>query len=93
MVYDNITTIVDVWKDTNTVTDGLYSYLFLLCIFLISFIALKQFDKKVVFVSSSFLTTFVCIILFLAELTTTTAVTVCITMLVVSLFVQMFRGE
>lgn len=66
--YDSVTNLLDLWRETNAVTDFLFSYLFLLSVFIIVMVIMQMFDRRHVFVSSSLITTILALFLFLADL-------------------------
>lgn len=90
MAYDNITSLIGFWQETNTVTDNTFSYLFLVCIFLITYVALNRYETKAVFVASSALTTFICVLMFIGGIVPQSALTICIILTVASVFMQLF---
>lgn len=61
--FDNITSPLQVATATNTASDGYLFAFTLLAIFVILFIAFKNYDTKAVFVGDSFICTIIAILL------------------------------
>lgn len=55
----NTTNVADYTTEINIASGGLMAILILVLIWIITFIAMKHFDTKVVFLSSSFLTSII----------------------------------
>lgn len=90
MGYDNVTNLLDLWRETNVVTDFLYSYLFLLTVFLIVVIVMQMYDRRQVFVSATLLTSLVAMFMFLADLIPQSAFTVSLVFFGASIMWLMF---
>jgi len=93
MAYDNVTNIVNLWQETNTVTNGYYTYLYLLVLFIIILVLLSNFDKRVAFLAASSVNLFAAILLFLADIATEQVLTLSLVLFVATLFLQLFRGD
>lgn len=68
--YDNLTSPLQVVAASNNASDGYLFPLVLLSIFVVLFIAFKNYDTKAVFVGNSFICTILAVILWGAELIT-----------------------
>lgn len=90
MAYENITTIMGLWQETNVVTDYFFTYLFLLMVFLIVAVSMSQFDKKHVFITATTINTVVAMFLFIGGLLPQQALVISIILWVVAVFVNIF---
>lgn len=92
MVYEyptqNITGLVSYFKYINAISYGLFGYFILFASFLIMFIALKYFRTEEAFVSASFFTIVIAILLNIMGLVGFDAVLWPIVAIIVSIFVQ-----
>mgnify|MGYP003133669191 CR=1 FL=1 len=63
----NITRPYELITYSNTVTDGMYGFVLVLCVFIISFMALKNYKTSAAYGASIFITTLLAIMLRLME--------------------------
>jgi len=61
------TSVTGVMEGVNSMTDGLYTGLILLAIFFVCFIAMKNHDTDVAFITSSFITAIAATLFFVME--------------------------
>ncbi len=91
MAYDNVFNLLDLWRETNTVTEMMFSYLFLVTIFIIAYVSLQKFnDIKNAIVAAAFITTMVSVFMFLALLMTQAGMITCITIFAATFFWLLF---
>lgn len=90
MAYDSVNNLLDLWVETNVVTDMVFSYLFLVAIFVIAYMALQRFDVKNVLVTSSFITTVVALLMLVAGIMTQAGLNVCIIVFSAAFFWMLF---
>ena len=90
MGYDNVNTLLDLWIETNVVTNMLFSYMFLIAVFVITYVAMQRFDVKNVMVASTFITTVVSLLMFVTGIMTQTGLTTCIVVFSATFFWMLF---
>lgn len=91
--YDDVNNLLDLWRETNAATDSLFSYLFLLAVFVISFFAMSMFDRKQVFIASSFVTAIVAMLLFFAGLASMASFVIALILFAASILAHLFGGD
>lgn len=56
--------VTGVMEGVNSMSDGLYAGLILLCLFIICFIAMKKYDTDVAFLTTSFICSVIAVLFF-----------------------------
>lgn len=93
MGYDTVNNLLDLWRETNTVTDYLFSYFFLLSIFIIVMVAMQNWDKKNTITSATLATSIVAVLMFIAELIPQTPFVISLVLFGGSLMWLIFGGN
>jgi hypothetical protein len=90
MSYDTVTNLLDLWRETNTVTDFFFSYFFLIALAITVYMIMQNSEAKSVFLSATLLISVVSLFMFLAGLLPFGAFTVCLVLLGGSLMSYVF---
>lgn len=90
MSYDTVSTLLDLWVETNVVTNMVFSYMFLVSIFVITYVAMQRFDVKNVMVASTFITTLVALLMNVTGIMTNAGLTTCIIVFSATFFWMLF---
>lgn len=90
MSYDTVNNLLDLWVETNVVTNMIFSYLFLVAVFVIAYVALQRFDVKNVIVASSFITMLVSLLMLVAGIMTNAGFVTCTVVFALSFFWMLF---
>lgn len=93
MGYDNVSNLLDLWRETNTVTDSLYSYMFLIATFVIVVMVMRERDQKQVFTAGTLVVSIVAFLMLLAGLVPMGALTICLVLFGASLVWLLFGGD
>lgn len=91
--YDAVNNLLDLWRETNVVTDYLYTYLFLLTFFIIAYMVMQNWDPRHVFTASSLATSLIAMLLFLAQLVPVAAFVVALLVFTTSLMYLLFGSS
>jgi fucose permease len=86
----NATNYMEIIEGVNQVSGGYYATFFLVALFLITFISLRRYDAKDVFLVSSFITCIVAILFKFANLVGWPVLSICIIAVVGSLIAKRF---
>lgn len=90
MGYDSVTNLLDLWKETNNVTDFFFSYFFLIAMFVIVYMVMQNSDPKAVFLAGSLLVSTVALFMFIAGMLPFGAFVICLILLGGSLMSYVF---
>lgn len=91
MSYDTVNNLLDLWIETNVVTNMIFSYLFLVAFFIICYVTMQKFDVKNVIVASTFITMLVSLLMLVAGIMTNAGFVVCTVMFAAAFFWMLFE--
>jgi len=90
MSYDAVGNLLELWIETNVVTNMIFSYLFLVAVFVICYVMLQRYDVKNVTVATTFITMLISLLMLVAGIMTNAGFIVCTVLFGVSFFWMLF---
>lgn len=80
------TQVTGVYEGVNSMTDGLYSGLILLVLFIVCFIAMKRYDSDVAFLVTSFIVSIAAVFMLVMEWISVTIFAIPVVLLIIAMF-------